>query len=167
MGIAKTWINNIMYVALFITTSPVASTPATTDILAIALGSSLGIVTLLLVIAMVIAVCVLLCWKRRKSKTTDDIELSVKSSTAPRRLRGMTQIVKAKRVIFNSNIRLLDSIGEGNMYNLSNNYCLITFSVNLCLGEFGIVYKAHLILDINGMPEMVAVKTMKRKFLYY
>ena len=30
-------------------------------------------------------------------------------------------------------------------------------------GEFGIVYKAHLIVDVNGMPELVAVKTMKRK----
>ena len=144
--------------------TPVLS--ATTNALAIIIGSSVGSITLLLVIALVFVMCVLLCWRRRKLETMDDIELSIKSSAAPRLQRGMTQIVKAKMVIFNSNIRLLDSIGEGTNYNktiklLNNLFCY------LHLGEFGVVYKAHLIVDVNGMPEMVAVKTMKCKFLFH
>ena len=94
----------------------------------------------------------------------DDIELSIKSSAAPRLQRGMTQIVKAKMVIFNSNIRLLDSIGEGTNYNKTIKLLNTLFGY-LHLGEFGVVYKAHLIVDVNGMPEMVAIKTVKRKFL--
>ena len=27
------------------------------------------------------------------------------------------------------------------------------------------VYKAHLIVDVTGMPELIAVKTLKRKYL--
>ena len=90
--------------------------------LAITLGYSLGTATLLLVVAMVIIVCVFLCWRGRV-KTRNDIETLdemdhhvLKRSTAPRQLRGMTRIVKAKKVISNCNIRLLDSIGEGIVY---------------------------------------------------
>ena len=87
-----------------------------TEIIAIVLG-----IAAFLLMIVVIIVCVFLCRRRGKSKTMNDIQLSDrKSSMAPRLLRGMSQIVKANKVISNSNIRLLDSIGEGNIYKASH-----------------------------------------------
>ena len=100
------------------TTTPI---PAETNTYGITLGPSLGTVIFLLVMAIIAVVCVFFCMRRRKSKTIlYDIELLSRvghqSPATPRRPRGMTQIVKANMVISNSNLRLLDSIGEGNVY---------------------------------------------------
>ena len=42
--------------------------------------------------------------------------------------------------------------------------CNISVGMQFCvhvLGEFGIVYKAHLVKSVQKMPEIVAVKTLK------
>ena len=99
--------------------------------------STSGVFVVLLLIPMVIMLCVCLYWRGRKLKTIKDIELSDNkesflSSVAPRRPRGMTQIVKANMVIFNRNIRLLDCIGEGNILMYDDYDLSITLDNLLC-----------------------------------
>lgn len=58
-------------------------------------------------------------------------------------------------IVDNSSLRLLDSIGQG-----KQTWLLSYFGIYAYVGEFGLVYKAHL-FDDEGTPIVVAVKTLK------
>ena len=70
-----------------------------------------------------------------------------------------------KSLILSRQIRLLDSIGCGQLWHtkLINAYCRYFYCVLSCIltGEFGVVYKGHLFVNSDPVPKIVAVKTLK------
>jgi len=68
----------------------------------------------------------------------------------------------AKLLIPSSSIHLLDCIGQGGMHvRLVNYIMIISCTVLICVGKFGVVYRANLSRWKKHEQEVVAVKTLK------
>ena len=87
---------------------------------------------------------------------------------ADHRLEHMvTQFAKSlppKLFIHAKQLKILESVGQGtHTHTHTHTYhimgCIVMLCVICCVGEYGIVYKAH--LTRGGLPRLVAVKTVK------
>ena len=87
---------------------------------------------------------------------------------ADHRLEHMvTQFAKSlppKLFIHAKQLKILESVGQGtHTHTHTHTYhimgCIVMLCVICCVGEYGIVYKAH--LTRGGLPKLVAVKTVK------
>ena len=78
--------------------------------------------------------------------------------------KTLLELSHNEMLIMNKDIRLLDCVGQGNTYILCSHSIL--FIGYMYVGEFGLVYKAHL-FNKDGVPEYVAVKTLKGTVCMY
>ena len=101
------------------------------------------------------------------NSTDNSFELKAMHTSPPINVAPEILSLVSNVLILKWQVRLLDTLGQGN-YNILMCIFIIVMVIGFAfIGEFGVVYKAHLLQSKNGNDyTIVAVKTLKGIITY-